>query len=80
MKRFDIVRPTPGYALVSGSTEYLAAIVLSVDPFVITSMHTDMTWAKADPNDFISLGKADPEFLKRVKEGLLVGKFTRYGL
>ena len=89
MKRLDIVQPIEGRsALRSGSGEYAVAVVVSMDPFVLTSVDTSMTWTHQKPEDFelysiwYDLLSDDEdevnETLAPVKQAILTGKFDRY--
>ncbi len=48
-----------GPRLFCGSGVYTHAICVSVDPFVLVSEHGDMLWRTVQPEEVLSLCKAD---------------------
>jgi hypothetical protein len=46
-------------ALCSGSFAYPFAIITSLNPFEMKSVHGDMTWHKEDINDYKSINDYD---------------------
>lgn len=60
MKIGDIVEPIPGrQVLRSGCSTYGSAIVISVEPFILTSWGSDMKWsATVKPDEFRVIGTA----------------------
>lgn len=68
MKIADIIKPTKesGFILRSGAQSYDKAVVISIDPFVITSEEADMRWeATIKMEDFEVIGKADRATLNK---------------
>ena len=62
----DIVSPKPGHdPLASGASRYGAAVVISVEPYVMVSEHADMRWGAQDPQNYVVKGKAGTELLAR---------------
>jgi hypothetical protein len=64
----DVVVPdqsSSDFPLHSGCGVYTHAIVIQVEPFVIVSEESDMKWGNTNSDNFIRMGKAEPEVLKR---------------
>lgn len=54
----DIVSPVQGHQLHDGSGLYGAAVVVSVEPYVMVSESADMRWSQQKAKDFLVKGKA----------------------
>lgn len=60
----DIVTPKKGHCpLFSGASYYGAAIVISLEPYVMVSEHADMRWGAQDACNYTVKGKAGTELL-----------------
>lgn len=69
----NIVRPTKesGFILASGCGWYLEAVVVSVNPFILTSLESDMKWScSIKQEDFEVIGIADEATLELCKQRL----------
>lgn len=60
----DVVVPTAGSKLISGSGQYSHAVCASVDPLILISEDGGMRWNNIDPLNVIALRKADDEIIK----------------
>lgn len=57
-----IVRPKNGMPPHSGCSVYGAAVVVSLEPFIILSQEGDMMWsATITPDELVVVGSADTE-------------------
>ncbi len=65
----DIVKPiNPENVLRSGCELYEDAVVISLDPFVLSSRGADMRWsATVSPEKFTKIGEADTELLTKAQ-------------
>lgn len=62
----DVVIPKPGQdPLRSGGSEYGAAVVVSVEPYVMVSEFADMRWGAQEANNYLVAGKAGTTLLAR---------------
>lgn len=59
----DIVAPVQGHQLHDGSGLYGAAVVVSVEPYVMVSESAGMRWSQQKAKDFLVKGKAGKEQL-----------------
>lgn len=66
----DIVSPKPGHNLRSGAEAYGAAVVVSVEPFVMVSSEADMRWGCEEACDYVVKGKAGIAQLARCMKRL----------
>lgn len=67
MSQGAIVRPiSAAESLRSGGAEYGAAIVLSVDPFVLVSEEGDMRWGLKEAKNFAVVSRVTPHGLSQV--------------
>lgn len=65
------VKPADGRPMFSGSQTYGGAIVLSMEPFVLTSVDGDMRWASTvQPQDFAVFGQVTKTHLAKVMRRL----------
>lgn len=74
MKIGNIVKPTSesGFILASGCGRYSEAVVISEEPFVLTSLESDMRWESTiKKEDFEVIGEADNSTLKKCNRRLL---------
>ena len=52
--------------LASGCGRYPTAIVVSIEPFVLVSLESDMRWERTvEPSDFMVAGKANAKTLEK---------------
>lgn len=73
MKVGSIVKPTKesGYVLRSGCGAYNAAVVISEDPFILTSIESDMKWQATIKKEYFEvIGQADKAILAKCKRRL----------
>ena len=64
----SIVKPTDesGFFLRSGCENYQEAVVISMDPFVLTSLESDMRWQHTIKREyFYVVGQADESTLAK---------------
>ena len=59
-----VVEATNGNQLRSGASWYKDAVVISMEPFIMTSRETDMCWSSFDKEDVTVVGKVSDEYLK----------------
>jgi hypothetical protein len=71
MKVGSIVRPKNGIILRCSLYEYNSAVVISLDPFILVSMDTNMRWSTKDPKDFEVYGSALKELLNKCQRRLI---------
>lgn len=71
MKIGDIVAPNVGHGLRSGASAYGAAVVVSMEPFVMVSEHADMRWGAQEAKNFHVRQQATPEQLAICMQRLL---------
>ena len=74
MKVGNIVKPTKesGFILACGSGWYSEAVVISEEPFVLTSLESDMRWESTiKKEDFEVIGKADKATMKKCNRRLM---------
>jgi hypothetical protein len=72
MKIGSIVKRKDGRELRSGSSAYGAAIVVSLEPFILVSEHADMRWsATVKKEEFEAISEASPELLQTAMNRLL---------
>ena len=69
----DLVRPKDEkQILISGCNQYQSAVVISLSPFILTSLDSDMRWAMTIvPNDFEIIGTVDKKILDHCKRRIL---------
>lgn len=75
MKVGDVVIPNPhsNTVLASGCGRYSCAICVSVEPFILVSIHTDMKWScTVKEEDFVALCQAHPNIVEKCMERLSV--------
>lgn len=66
MKPGDIVTTLGDKVLASGAARYDCAVVISMTPFILTSLASDMRWsATVQPDQFAVSGQADAATLAR---------------
>ena len=73
MKVGNIVKPTKesGFILACGSGWYSEAVVISEEPFVLTSLESDMRWESTiKKEDFQVIGEADKATFKKCNRRL----------
>jgi hypothetical protein len=71
----NIIKPTKesGFHLRSGSFSYDKAVVISVEPFIITSEHSDMKWCATIQKEYFEvIGQADTATLEHCKRRLYI--------
>ena len=69
----NIIKPKKesGFFLRSGAESYDKAVVISLEPFIITSEESDMKWqATIKKDEFEVVGVAGKEILERCKRRL----------
>ena len=67
MKIGDIVKPIDeGNILRSGCNAYGAAIVGSIDPFILVSEHADMVWSTRTLEEFKVVGEMEDKSPKAI--------------
>lgn len=74
MKIGSIIKPTKesGYHLRSGASAYDKAVVISLDPFVITSEDSDMLWEATIKKEYFEvIGQANKTILEHCKKRLI---------
>lgn len=74
MKVGSIIKPTKesGFFLRSGAGYYDKAIVISLDPFIITSEESDMKWEATIKKEYFEVvGEADKATLKKCNRRLM---------
>ena len=73
MKIGSIIKPTEesGFQLRSGAGYYNKAVVISIDPFIITSEDADMKWEATIKKEYFEvIGEADVNTLDWCKKRL----------
>lgn len=73
MKVGNIIKPTKesGFTLRSGAGYYDKAVVISLDPFIITSEESDMKWEATIKKEYFEvIGEADKAILEHCKRRL----------
>ena len=74
MKAGNIVKPTKesGFVLACGSGWYSEAVVISEDPFILTSLESDMRWESTiKKENFEVIGEATKAMLKKCNRRLM---------
>jgi hypothetical protein len=66
----DVVEPIDGFTLRSGCSSYELAIVVSVSPFVLVSKYADMKWSAIKPEEFVRIGVAHHDVLRKCMKRL----------
>lgn len=80
----------PGYYVIplekgrlrSGSETYMAAVCVSLEPFLLVSLGADMLWSQVQPNEVVGIGPAEFEVVERcrhraIRDGLLTPDATQ---
>lgn len=62
----SLVAPSKGDPLTSGCSVYAAAVVISVQPFVLISEEGDMRWTQRHRDDFKVVGTASARAAENV--------------
>ena len=73
MKLGDIIQPTEqsGFILRSGAQQFNKAVVISIDPFIITSEDSYMKWQMTIKKEYFQvIGKVDESTLEKCKSRL----------
>ena len=73
MKVGNIIKPTKesGFTLRSGACYYDKAVVISLEPFIITSEESDMKWEATIKKEYFEVvGEADKATLEHCKRRL----------
>lgn len=74
MKVGNIVKPTKesGFYLVSGGQWYDEAVIISLEPFVLTSLESDMRWEYTiKKENFEVIGNVDETILENCSRRLI---------